>query len=71
MVLPEEVRVVKAPVEAVEAPIVVPLIVPPVMVAPDEEKVLAVTASEKVNEGTVPLVSKVTAPVVAATAVVM
>ena len=42
VVLPDEVRVVKAPVEGVEAPIVVLFIDPPVMVAPEDAKVLAV-----------------------------
>lgn len=41
---PETAKVVNEPVEAVVAPIGVPLIEPPVMVAPDEAKVFAVVA---------------------------
>ena len=60
--LPDEVRVVNAPLEGVVAPMVVELMVPPVMVTPDEAKVLAVTPSEKENAALAPFVSKVTAP---------
>ena len=43
-------RVVKAPVEGVEAPMVVELIVPPVMVTPEEAKVLPVRVWVTVSE---------------------
>lgn len=54
---------VNAPVDGVDAPIVVPLIDPPEIVTPDEANVFAVTPSEKVNAAPVPFESKVTAPV--------
>jgi hypothetical protein len=44
VVAPVEVKAVKVPAAGVEAPIVVPLMVPPVIVTFDEEKLLAVTA---------------------------
>lgn len=49
-VTPVEVRVVNLPVEAVVAPIVVELIVPPVMVTPEELKVLPVRVWVTVSE---------------------
>jgi hypothetical protein len=60
---PEEASVVKDPLAALDPPIDVPLIVPPVIVAPDEAKVLAVVAPFK---ETVPvLVENVPVPVCA------
>jgi hypothetical protein len=43
VVVPVALRVVNAPVDSVVPPIDVPLIVPPVIVAEDEAKLLAVT----------------------------
>jgi hypothetical protein len=48
-VVPVEVRVVNFPVEAVVAPIEVELIVPPVIVTPEEANVLAVNVCVTVN----------------------
>ena len=68
-VAPVEVRVLNLPVEAVVAPMVVELILPPVMVTPDEEKVLPVrvwvTVSEPVLVVKMPVAPRVRAEVLA------
>ena len=65
VVVPVALRVVNAPVDSVFPPIDVPLIVPPVIVAEDEAKLLAVTRPVPKVTGRLVVVLMLNVPVVA------